>query len=107
MIAIPIQLSPYSPRGHWLQVVLTNEMSTRLGLSRGTIVGSLGDAWAHRCNTRLLLCHMHGQRTALLLKRINAVNTVGTFKVCSYFPDHHSYSVHPTLHYQYTKPSFD
>ncbi|XP_026332050.1 DNA repair protein RAD51 homolog 3 [Hyposmocoma kahamanoa] len=64
-----------------IAVVLTNEMSTRLGLSSGSVVGSLGDAWAHRSNKRLLLCHTNGQRTALSLKDNSAVNAVGTFQI--------------------------
>ncbi|XP_028169570.1 DNA repair protein RAD51 homolog 3-like isoform X1 [Ostrinia furnacalis] len=41
-----------------IAVVVTNEMSTRVGLSTGSIVGALGDAWAHRCNTRRILLNI-------------------------------------------------
>ncbi|CAK1593947.1 unnamed protein product [Parnassius mnemosyne] len=67
-----------------IAVVLTNEMSTRLGLSSGTVVGSLGDAWAHRCNIRLLLSAPDdpcGDRLALLLKSNIAPEAVAPFKI--------------------------
>lgn len=72
-----------------IAVVLTNEMSTRVGLSTGAVVGSLGDAWAHRCNTRVLLStpHLHTDvsdgthRLALLLKSNVAASSVAPFQV--------------------------
>ncbi|XP_028038969.1 DNA repair protein RAD51 homolog 3-like isoform X2 [Bombyx mandarina] len=67
-----------------IAVVLVNEMSTRLGLSGGAVVGSLGDAWAHRCNKRLLLSNpseLGGSRLALLLKSNNAPNFVAKFQI--------------------------
>ncbi|XP_047034308.1 DNA repair protein RAD51 homolog 3 isoform X1 [Helicoverpa zea] len=71
---------------HQIAVVLSNEMSTRVGLSGGGIVGSLGDAWAHRCNVRLLLstpqrCDDPKQRLALLLKSNVACNAVARFQI--------------------------
>lgn len=69
----------------WFQVVITNEMTTRLGLSSGEVVGSMGDAWAHRCNKRLLLCNTDGERTALTLKDNDADNIVGKFQVCAFY----------------------
>lgn len=68
-----------------IAVVLTNEMSTRVGLSSGASVGALGDAWAHRCSRRVLLADRGGERAALMLKSNNAPNVVGTFKVRSYW----------------------
>ncbi|XP_068619754.1 DNA repair protein RAD51 homolog 3 [Battus philenor] len=67
-------------------VVLTNEMSTRVGLSSGAVVGSLGDAWAHRCNIRILLSEPDdpgGDRLALLLKSNIAPEAVAPFKITS------------------------
>ncbi|XP_013147584.1 PREDICTED: DNA repair protein RAD51 homolog 3-like isoform X3 [Papilio polytes] len=67
-------------------VVLTNEMSTRVGLSSGAVVGALGDAWAHRCNTRLLLSAPDdpaGDRLALLLKSNISPEAVAPFKITS------------------------
>ncbi|XP_013165843.1 PREDICTED: DNA repair protein RAD51 homolog 3 [Papilio xuthus] len=67
-----------------IAVVLTNEMSTRVGLSSGAVVGALGDAWAHRCNTRVLLSAPDdpaGDRLALLLKSNIAPEAVAPFKV--------------------------
>lgn len=60
-------------------------MSTRVGLSGGSVVGALGDAWAHRCNVRLLLSTTPEQdtqhRLALLLKSNVANTAVATFQV--------------------------
>ncbi|XP_031770587.2 uncharacterized protein LOC113520380 isoform X2 [Galleria mellonella] len=66
-----------------IAVVLTNEMSTRVGLSTGSVVGSLGDAWAHRCNKRILLSVINNscERLALSLKSNNSPNNVGRFKI--------------------------
>ncbi|XP_013147583.1 PREDICTED: DNA repair protein RAD51 homolog 3-like isoform X2 [Papilio polytes] len=69
-----------------IAVVLTNEMSTRVGLSSGAVVGALGDAWAHRCNTRLLLSAPDdpaGDRLALLLKSNISPEAVAPFKITS------------------------
>ncbi|XP_069361859.1 DNA repair protein RAD51 homolog 3 isoform X2 [Maniola hyperantus] len=65
-------------------VVITNEMATRIGLSSGAIVGALGDAWAHRCNKRLLLSApdpLANIRLAVLLKSNNAPETIGKFQI--------------------------
>ncbi|KAL4716241.1 hypothetical protein ACJJTC_004735 [Scirpophaga incertulas] len=67
-----------------IAIVMTNEMSTRMGLSSGPLVGSLGDAWAHRCNKRVLLSHDEhdaSNRIALCLKSNNSPNTVGRFRI--------------------------
>ncbi|XP_030031448.1 DNA repair protein RAD51 homolog 3 isoform X1 [Manduca sexta] len=66
-----------------IAVVLTNEMSTRVGLSTGSVVGSLGDSWSHRCNKRLLLSAPDNSthRLALLLKSNDAPNLVGKFQI--------------------------
>ncbi|XP_013186253.1 DNA repair protein RAD51 homolog 3 [Amyelois transitella] len=67
-----------------IAVVLTNEMSTRVGLSGGALVGSLGDAWAHRCNKRVLLSvNTAGERLAMMLKSNNSANSVGRFQITS------------------------
>ncbi|CAB3233395.1 unnamed protein product [Arctia plantaginis] len=71
-----------------IAVVITNEMSTRVGLSGGSVVGALGDAWAHRCNVRLLLSAPHTaqdptHRLALLLKSNIASTAVATFQITS------------------------
>ncbi|XP_045779349.1 DNA repair protein RAD51 homolog 3-like isoform X2 [Maniola jurtina] len=65
-------------------VVITNEMTTRIGLSSGAIVGALGDAWAHRCNKRLLLSApdpLDNIRLAVLLKSNNSPETIGKFQI--------------------------
>ncbi|XP_041983055.1 DNA repair protein RAD51 homolog 3-like isoform X2 [Aricia agestis] len=67
-----------------IAVVLTNEMSTRVGLSSGAVVGALGDAWAHRCNKRLLLSTpepMKNLRHAVLMKSNNSPERVGQFLI--------------------------
>ncbi|XP_075984908.1 RAD51 DNA repair protein spindle D isoform X2 [Anticarsia gemmatalis] len=70
-----------------IAVVLSNEMSTRVGLAGGAggaagVVGALGDAWAHRCNVRLLLSAQHDeQRLALLLKSNTAPTAVASFQI--------------------------
>lgn len=67
-----------------IAVVLTNEMTTRIGLSTGSVVGSLGDAWAHRCNKRLLLTApkpLENIRLALMLKSNNASESVCKFQI--------------------------
>ncbi|CAD0204848.1 unnamed protein product [Chrysodeixis includens] len=72
-----------------IAVVLTNEMSTRVGLASGAVVGSLGDAWAHRCNARVLLStpHQHTDvsepthRLALLLKSNVSPSAVARFQI--------------------------
>ncbi|XP_049884828.1 DNA repair protein RAD51 homolog 3-like isoform X3 [Pectinophora gossypiella] len=65
-------------------VLLTNEMSTRVGLSSGSVVGALGDAWAHRCNTRVLLAADPADpaaRLAVLLKSPNTPGCVTRFQI--------------------------
>ncbi|XP_073959478.1 DNA repair protein RAD51 homolog 3-like isoform X2 [Choristoneura fumiferana] len=64
-----------------IAVVLTNEMSTRVGLSCGAVVGALGDAWAHRCGRRVLLSGAGAARAALLLKSNDAPTAVARFKI--------------------------
>ncbi|KAL0868459.1 hypothetical protein ABMA27_007948 [Loxostege sticticalis] len=64
-----------------IAVVVTNEMSTRVGLSTGSVVGSLGDAWAHRCNARVLLSSEGRERRAVCLKSNCGPNAVGQFKI--------------------------
>lgn len=71
-----------------IAVVLSNEMSTRVGLGGPTtVVGALGDAWAHRATARLLLEHSDsGQgpvRHALLLKSNIAKTDVAQFQITS------------------------
>lgn len=56
-------------------------MSTRVGLSRGAVVGALGDAWAQRCGRRLLLTCAGAERAALLLKSNDSPTAVARFKV--------------------------
>ncbi|XP_045504354.1 DNA repair protein RAD51 homolog 3-like isoform X1 [Colias croceus] len=67
-----------------IAVVLTNEMSTRVGLSTGSLVGAFGDAWAHRCNKRLLLTapkFLEKERLAALIKSNNSPEIVGRFQI--------------------------
>ncbi|XP_049884826.1 DNA repair protein RAD51 homolog 3-like isoform X1 [Pectinophora gossypiella] len=67
-----------------IAVLLTNEMSTRVGLSSGSVVGALGDAWAHRCNTRVLLAADPADpaaRLAVLLKSPNTPGCVTRFQI--------------------------
>ncbi|CAK1545557.1 unnamed protein product [Leptosia nina] len=67
-----------------IAVVLTNEMSTRIGLSTGSLVGAFGDAWAHRCNKRILLSApepLHKERLAALIKSNNSPETAGKFQI--------------------------
>lgn len=71
-----------------IAVVLTNEMSTRVGLSGGSVVGALGDAWAHRCNVRILLSTPQiaqdpTHRLALLLKSNITNNAVSNYRITS------------------------
>ncbi|KAG7309300.1 hypothetical protein JYU34_005242 [Plutella xylostella] len=64
-----------------IAVVLTNEMSTRLGLSGGSIVGSMGDAWSHRGTVRLLLSSTERGRAAVLVKSNVAGAGVASFQI--------------------------
>ncbi|RVE44402.1 hypothetical protein evm_010932 [Chilo suppressalis] len=69
-----------------IAVVVTNEMTTRVGLSGGDIVGSLGDAWAHRCNKRVLLSKHDDDadpsvRAAVCLKSNDSPNNVARFRI--------------------------
>lgn len=69
-----------------IAVVLTNEMTTRIGLSTGAIVGSLGDTWSHRCNTRILLTapeSLRNLRLAVILKSNVAAEGVAKFQITS------------------------
>ncbi|VVD03686.1 unnamed protein product [Leptidea sinapis] len=68
-----------------IAIVLMNQMSTRIGLSTGAVVGALGDGWAHRCNIRLLLSaprNVDAERVAALLKSNSSPETVGRFRIC-------------------------
>ncbi|XP_047537326.1 DNA repair protein RAD51 homolog 3 [Vanessa atalanta] len=67
-----------------IAVVLTNEMTTRIGLSTGAIVGSLGDTWSHRCNMRVLLSApepLENIRLAAILKSNIVAEDVGKFQI--------------------------
>lgn len=69
-----------------IAVVLTNEMTTRIGLLTGAIVGSLGDTWSHRCNTRILLTapeSLRNLRLAVILKSNVAAEGVAKFQITS------------------------
>ncbi|CAH2095379.1 unnamed protein product [Euphydryas editha] len=69
-----------------IAVVLTNEMTTRIGLSTGAIVGSLGDTWSHRCNMRLLLTApepLKNLRLAVILKSNVTAERVAKFQITS------------------------
>ncbi|XP_053615614.1 DNA repair protein RAD51 homolog 3 [Plodia interpunctella] len=63
-----------------IAVVMTNEMSTRVGLSSGAEVGALGDAWGARCGARLLLAGGRGRR-ALLLKGAHNAGQAARFQI--------------------------
>ncbi|CAF4880054.1 unnamed protein product [Pieris macdunnoughi] len=67
-----------------IAIVITNEMSTRIGLSTGSLVGAFGDAWAHRCNKRVLLSApkpLENERFAALVKSNNSPEAVGKFQI--------------------------
>ncbi|GBP60686.1 hypothetical protein EVAR_55756_1 [Eumeta japonica] len=61
-------------------------MSTRPGLSGEQVVGALGDAWAHRCNKRILLSRpegalITGERIAAVLKSCDSPQNVAQFQI--------------------------
>ncbi|KAI5633380.1 hypothetical protein NE865_13885 [Phthorimaea operculella] len=69
-------------------IILTNEMSTRVGLAGGSVVGALGDAWAHRCNTRVLLTDGDGAARAALALKTSGPGGIASFQVrCKDNPD--------------------
>eukprot|EP00048_Salpingoeca_helianthica_P018826 m.243227 g.243227 ORF g.243227 m.243227 type:complete len:358 (-) comp27182_c0_seq1:21-1094(-) len=54
---------------HNLAVVLTNQMTTKLGgESRGQLVPALGESWGHMCTNRIVLSWQRGVRCATLAK---------------------------------------
>lgn len=54
---------------HNLAVVLTNQMTTKLGgESRGQLVPALGESWGHMCTNRVVLSWQRGVRCATLAK---------------------------------------
>lgn len=64
-----------------IAIVITNEMSTRVGLSGNQVVGAGGDSWAHRCNTRIMLSQYEGHRLAAILKSNNSQQAVAAFQI--------------------------
>ncbi|XP_053310849.1 DNA repair protein RAD51 homolog 3 [Spea bombifrons] len=53
---------------HKLAVILTNQMTTRIGPSETLLVPALGDSWGHAASIRLLLNWESNQRLATLYK---------------------------------------
>ncbi|XP_019366700.1 PREDICTED: DNA repair protein RAD51 homolog 3 isoform X2 [Gavialis gangeticus] len=53
---------------HKLAVILTNQMTTRIGQSQSTLVPALGESWGHAATIRLILHWDNNQRLATLYK---------------------------------------
>ncbi|KAJ2954761.1 hypothetical protein O0L34_g3064 [Tuta absoluta] len=64
-----------------IAIILTNEMSTRVGLAGGSVVGALGDAWAHRCTTRVLLTDGDGAARAALALKSSGPGGIASFQI--------------------------
>ncbi|XP_034608158.1 DNA repair protein RAD51 homolog 3 isoform X1 [Trachemys scripta elegans] len=54
--------------GHKLAVVLTNQMTTRIGQSQSMLVPALGESWGHAATIRLIFHWDNKQRLATLYK---------------------------------------
>ncbi|KAG8451752.1 hypothetical protein GDO86_003808 [Hymenochirus boettgeri] len=54
-----------------LAVVLTNQMTTKIGPSESMLVPALGESWGHTSNNRLILSWSNRQRIAMLNKSPN------------------------------------
>ncbi|XP_071790472.1 DNA repair protein RAD51 homolog 3-like [Asterias amurensis] len=56
---------------HQLAVVLTNQMTTRVGSGPSRLIPALGESWGHACTIRLILFWRDNQRYANLYKSPN------------------------------------
>ncbi|KAF2984110.1 hypothetical protein EK904_010465 [Melospiza melodia maxima] len=57
-----------APHGRPVRVVLTNQMTTRIGQSQSTLVPALGESWGHAATVRLIFHWDNTQRLATLYK---------------------------------------
>ena len=52
----------------YLQIVVTNHMTTKVGEKTSRLVPALGESWGHACSTRIILQLEGEQRLAWLYK---------------------------------------
>ncbi|XP_073521465.1 DNA repair protein RAD51 homolog 3 isoform X1 [Phyllobates terribilis] len=66
---------------HKLAVVLTNQMTTRIGSSESLLVPALGESWGHSANNRIILHWERLQRFAALCKSPNQKASTVQFEI--------------------------
>ncbi|XP_042298426.1 DNA repair protein RAD51 homolog 3 [Sceloporus undulatus] len=69
---------------HTLAVVLTNQMTTRIGQSHASLVPALGESWGHAATVRLILHWINNQRVAMLYKSPSQKESTVPFSVTSH-----------------------
>ncbi|XP_069471262.1 DNA repair protein RAD51 homolog 3 isoform X2 [Ambystoma mexicanum] len=68
---------------HKLAVVLTNQMTTRIGPSQAMLVPALGESWGHAATIRLILHWENRQRFATLYKSPSQKESTVPYQVTS------------------------
>ncbi|XP_056412851.1 DNA repair protein RAD51 homolog 3 isoform X3 [Hyla sarda] len=68
---------------HRLAVVLTNQMTTRIGSSESLLVPALGESWGHAATNRIILQWEHLQRFAALHKSSSQKDITVQFQITS------------------------
>jgi RAD51-like protein 2 len=72
---------------HQIAVVLTNQMTTKIGdtrvgsISKTMMVPALGESWGHACTHRLILLWRNGERCAWLCKSANTEEGLVSFDI--------------------------
>ncbi|XP_075706526.1 DNA repair protein RAD51 homolog 3 isoform X5 [Rhinoderma darwinii] len=66
---------------HKLAVVLTNQMTTRIGSSESLLVPALGESWGHAATNRIILHWERLQRFAALYKTPNQKDITVPFQI--------------------------
>ncbi|XP_063002558.1 DNA repair protein RAD51 homolog 3 [Elgaria multicarinata webbii] len=66
---------------HTLAVVLTNQMTTRIGQGQSSLVPALGESWGHAATVRLILHWDNNQRLAMLYKSPSQKESTVSFSI--------------------------
>ncbi|XP_069827320.1 DNA repair protein RAD51 homolog 3 isoform X2 [Dendropsophus ebraccatus] len=66
---------------HRLAVVITNQMTTRIGSNESQLVPALGESWGHASTNRIILQWERSQRLAALYKSPNQKDSTVQFQI--------------------------
>ncbi|XP_029467321.1 DNA repair protein RAD51 homolog 3 isoform X1 [Rhinatrema bivittatum] len=74
--------------GHKLAVIMTNQMTTRIGQSQSMLVPALGESWGHAATIRLILHWQCQQRFATLYKSPSQKESTVPYQITKVLTSH-------------------